>query len=100
MNHFARVEPAEAARPGAGGLRSGHQLLLLQGGVDLFPALVEAMDAARSVVHLETYIFEFAGSALSVAHALERAAQRGVQNALTRPACSGGSTRRWVVLGC
>jgi cardiolipin synthase len=79
VNHFARVEPAEAARPGAGGLRSGHQLLLLQGGVDLFPALVEAMDAARSVVHLETYIFEFAGSALSVAHALERAAQRGVQ---------------------
>ncbi len=59
-------------------MRSGHQLLLLQSGVDLFPALVEAMDAARSVIHLETYIFEFAGSALSVAHALERAAQRGV----------------------
>ena len=44
----------------------------------LFPALVEAMDAARHVVHLETYIFEFAGSALSVAEALERAALRGV----------------------
>jgi cardiolipin synthase len=46
--------------------------------VALFPALVEAMDAARHVVHLETYIFEFAGSALSVAEALERAALRGV----------------------
>ena len=56
----------------------GHQLVLLEGGAELFPALVEAMDAARRVVHLETYIFEFAGSALTVASALERAAQRGV----------------------
>ncbi|MBU7573455.1 MAG: cardiolipin synthase ClsB [Hydrogenophaga sp.] len=59
-------------------MRRGHQLLLLQGGVEFFPALVEAMDAARMVVHLETYIFEFAGSALRVAEALERAARRGV----------------------
>ena len=59
-------------------LRPGHQLLLLEGGAALFPALVQAMDAARRVVHLETYIFEFAGSALSVAEALVRAAQRGV----------------------
>ena len=58
--------------------RPGHQLLLLEGGDALFPALVEAMDAARRVVHLETYIFHFAGSALMVAEALERAAQRGV----------------------
>lgn len=69
--------PLRRAR--AGGLRAGHQLVLLQGGVDLFPALVEAMDAARHLVHLETYIFEFAGEALSVAAALERAAQRGVE---------------------
>ena len=53
-------------------------MLLLQGGIEFFPALVAAMDAARRVVHLETYIFEFAGSALSVAEALERAARRGV----------------------
>lgn len=65
-------------RRGAGAMKGGHQLVLLQNGAALFPALVEAMDAARSVVHLETYIFEFAGSALSVAEALERAAQRGV----------------------
>lgn len=57
---------------------AGHQLLLLQGGTELFPALVEAMDAARSVIHLETYIFAFAGTALSVAQAMERAARRGV----------------------
>jgi cardiolipin synthase len=59
-------------------MRGGHQLLLLQGGAEFFPALVEAMDEARQVVHLETYIFEFAGSALAVAEALERAARRGV----------------------
>ncbi len=57
---------------------AGHQLLLLEGGNALFPALVEAMDAARRVIHLETYIFEFAGSAIRVAEAMERAAHRGV----------------------
>ncbi len=65
-------------QPRPGSMRGGHQLLLLEGGTALFPALVAAMDMARSVVHLETYIFEFAGEALSVAEALERAARRGV----------------------
>lgn len=69
------LRPPRAARPVA---ERGHQLLLLQGGAELFPALVEAMDAARSVIHLETYIFEFSGSALMVAEAMERAARRGV----------------------
>lgn len=62
----------------SGSMRGGHQLLLLEGGTALFPALVAAMDMARSVVHLETYIFAFSGQALSVAEALERAAHRGV----------------------
>ena len=56
----------------------GHRLLLLQGGRAFFPALVAAMDAAPQSVNLETYIFEFAGSALQVAEALVRAARRGV----------------------
>jgi cardiolipin synthase len=60
-------------------MQGGHQLLLLEGGTALFPALVAAMDMARSLVHLETYIFEFAGEALNVAEALERAARRGVR---------------------
>lgn len=72
-----RVSP-ESRQPRPGSMRGGHQLLLLEGGTALFPALVAAMDMARSVVHLETYIFEFAGEALSVAEALERAARRGV----------------------
>ncbi len=51
---------------------------LLTGGVDLFAAMVEAMDAAQHEVLLETYIFDFAGAGADVAHALMRAASRGV----------------------
>lgn len=58
--------------------RADHELTLLKGGVELFPAMVEAIDAARSQVMLETYIFDFGLSALTVAEALERAAARGV----------------------
>lgn len=59
-------------------LRSGHRLQLLQGGAQLFPALVGAIDGAAREVLLETYIFDFTGSAGEVAYALERAARRGV----------------------
>ena len=55
-----------------------HEMRLLIGGVDLFAAMVDAMDAAKHEVWLETYIFDFAGSGADVAHALIRAAQRGV----------------------
>jgi cardiolipin synthase len=59
-------------------LQPGHTIELLKGGEALFEALVAAIDAARAEVLLETYIFEFAGTALSVAAALERAAARRV----------------------
>jgi cardiolipin synthase A/B len=59
-------------------LRPNHSLTLLKGGAMLFPAMVQAIDAAESEVLLETYIFHFAESALHVAEALERAAARGV----------------------
>jgi cardiolipin synthase len=56
-----------------------HDMRLLTGGVDLFAAMVDAMDAAQHEVLLETYIFDFAGAGADVAHALMRAATRGVQ---------------------
>lgn len=59
-------------------LHSGHQLWLLDGGKAYFPSLVEAVDASRWEVRLETYIFDFSASGERVAEALERAAQRGV----------------------
>jgi cardiolipin synthase len=54
-------------------------MCLLTGGVDLFAAMVEAVDAAQHEVLLETYIFDFAGAGAEVARALMRAAQRGVR---------------------
>ncbi|MDO9114031.1 MAG: cardiolipin synthase ClsB [Polaromonas sp.] len=53
-------------------------LQLLQGGQALFPALVQAMDAATAWVQLETYIFDVHGQGADVAEALVRAARRGV----------------------
>jgi len=60
-------------------LRDGHQIKLLKGAAAFFPALIQAIDAARSHVHLETYIFDFHGDAALVAAALERAGQRGLR---------------------
>ncbi|MDQ2735546.1 MAG: cardiolipin synthase ClsB, partial [Pseudomonadota bacterium] len=59
-------------------LQPGHRIELLKGGEALFAALIAAIDSARAEVLVETYIFEFAGAALGVAEALERAAVRGV----------------------
>jgi cardiolipin synthase A/B len=58
--------------------RGGHELQLLQGSSELFPALVAAIDAAEREVRLETYIFDFTGQSAEVAYALERAARRAV----------------------
>jgi cardiolipin synthase A/B len=59
-------------------MQGDHGLTLLTGGVEFFPALAAAIDAAEREVMLETYIFDFSRSPLSVAEALARAAERGV----------------------
>ena len=66
------------SRP-TGLLRAGHQLQLLEGSAEFFPALTAAMDAARHEIWLESYIFDFTGTGAGVAQALERAALRGLQ---------------------
>ena len=60
-------------------LRDGHQLALLEGGRAFFPALVQAIDASESEVHLETYIFNMDVAGQAVGSALARAAGRGVR---------------------
>ncbi len=55
-----------------------HQLKLLQGSSEFFPALIQALNDAKEEVRLETYIFDFHEDSLLVAEALERAALRGV----------------------
>jgi cardiolipin synthase len=59
-----------------------HRVRLLQGAQELFPAMIEAMDAALSDIQFETYIFDFTGAGAQVAEALMRAAQRGVRTHL------------------
>ncbi len=59
-------------------LRSGHRVQLLQGGQELFPALVQAIDRSVREVRMETYIFYPDPAGEQVAAALVRAAQRGV----------------------
>lgn len=55
-----------------------NNLDLLECGAAFFPALIAAIDAARTEVHLETYIFALDAVGASVKAALERAAARGV----------------------
>lgn len=51
---------------------------LLQGAVELFAAVIAAVDASVSEVRLETYIFHVDAQGDRVAQALVRAAERGV----------------------
>ena len=55
-----------------------NKLALLECGEVFFPALIAAIDASETEVHLETYIFSLDAAGVSVKAALERAAQRGV----------------------
>ncbi|MDD5028146.1 MAG: phospholipase D-like domain-containing protein, partial [Rhodoferax sp.] len=57
---------------------AGHQLTLLEGAREFFPALIDDIDRAAHEVRLETYIFHVGGTGEQVALALERAARRGV----------------------
>ena len=54
------------------------QIRLLQGAVELFAAVIAAVDASSTDVRLETYIFNFDSQGERLAQALVRAAERGV----------------------
>lgn len=56
-----------------------HRVRLLRGGDELFPAMTQAIDAARREVLVETYILEPHGKVLEVLDALLEAARRGVR---------------------
>ncbi|NYT37327.1 cardiolipin synthase ClsB [Allopusillimonas soli] len=57
----------------------GNRIDLLHNGGEFFPALCEAIDQARSLVHLETYIFADDNTAKRVLDTLESACRRGVK---------------------
>ena len=58
---------------------AGNDIRLLHSGAEFFPALIAAIDAARSEVLFETYIFAADATAERVKAALLRAATRGIQ---------------------
>ena len=58
--------------------RPGNDVQLLENGVELFPALCDAIDHALTSVHLETYIFKIDRAGKGILKALQRAACRGV----------------------
>jgi cardiolipin synthase A/B len=51
---------------------------LLEGSIELFPAMIESITSAKKRVQIETYIFDLTASGVNVAFALEQAALRGV----------------------
>ena len=58
---------------------SNNDVQLLETGLELFPALVAAIDAARQDIYFETYIWAPDGVGSSIEQALNRAARRGVR---------------------
>jgi cardiolipin synthase len=56
-----------------------NKVRLVHGGKDYFSTLIEMIDKASSVVHLQTYIYEGDETGLMVSEALIRAARRKVQ---------------------
>ena len=65
-----------AARRALPVLSGGNQVRLLAGGDELFPAMCEAIAAARHQVWVATYIFHDDSAAFRVAQALADAARR------------------------
>ena len=59
-------------------LQSGHQVQLLQGGLEFFAALIADIDLSAHEVRFETYIFNTRGEGDRVAQALERHHERMV----------------------
>jgi len=70
--------PEPSASDATGAFVGGNRVQLLQGGDALFPAMQQAMAAARTEVWLETYIFHDDAAGQAMLSALRSAAARGV----------------------
>lgn len=57
----------------------GHRVDPLHNGVEIFPAMLEAIDDARTSIELETFVYWSGPIARKMAEALARAARRGVE---------------------
>lgn len=57
---------------------SGNDIRLLRSGVEYFPALEQAIQAAQQEIYLQAYIYEVDVTGIRIGNALIEAAQRGV----------------------
>jgi cardiolipin synthase A/B len=57
----------------------GNEMTILQNGVEIFPALLDAMAAARDSIHFSTFIYEVGRVPKRFADALSAAARRGIE---------------------
>jgi cardiolipin synthase A/B len=57
---------------------SGNHVSLLRNGIEYFPALISAIQAAKHEIYLQTYIYELDQTGEAVSDALIKAALRGV----------------------
>lgn len=71
----------------------GNRLILLKSGAEYFPALEAALDGAEREIFVETYIFADDPTGRRIAHALVRAAGRGVA---TRVLVDGWGARHYL----
>ena len=69
---------AELSRLAGSPPRGGTDVKVLRDGLEAFPAMLEAMAAARSSVRFENFIFAGDTTGRSFAEALSAAARRGV----------------------
>jgi len=77
--------------------RDGNAIDLLNSGSEFFPALCQAIDGARRMVHLETYIFNLDDTGNRVLEALERASRRGVRVRVVIDGFGSGEHARTIV---
>jgi cardiolipin synthase len=61
------------------GWKAGNNISLLENGIQLFPALCAAFDAATTSIHLEMYIFRLDSAGNQILHHLILAAKRGLK---------------------
>ena len=60
-------------------VRDGNQITLFQNGVQIFPALLDAIAGARDSVHFSTFVYEAGNVPAKFADAFSAAARRGVE---------------------
>lgn len=89
---------ADALRLAAPTVRyAGNRIRLLVNGEQYFPELLAAIESARRVIEIETYIFAEDNIGVRVAYALAQAAGRGVEVRLLIDGFGGGEYARRLV---